>query len=97
MKQAKFAYSPWGKAFEKQTKTIEKQGEKQTKAIEKKFSHRSKINCFFVFKRFSKWKNYIWIEENWRNGKLNSTDITLFIKHVIRKKIKEMILKGLKK
>ena len=29
IEQAKFAYSPLGKAFEKQTKTIENQGEKQ--------------------------------------------------------------------
>ena len=93
MKQAKVAYFSWGKASEKQTETIEKQGEKQTKAIKKKFSHRSKINCFFVFKRFSKWKNYIWTEENLSNGKLNPTDITLFIKQVIRKKIKEMRFK----
>ena len=27
--QAKFAYSPLGKAFEKQTKTIEEQGKKE--------------------------------------------------------------------
>ena len=32
--EAKFAYSFLGKAFEKQTKTIEDQGEKQIKAIE---------------------------------------------------------------
>ena len=32
--QAKFTYSPLGKAFEKQIKTIEDQGEKQTKAIQ---------------------------------------------------------------
>ena len=31
--QAKFTYSPLGKAFEKQIKTIEDQGEKQVKAI----------------------------------------------------------------
>ena len=31
--QASFAYFPWGKAFEKQTETIEDQGEKQKKAI----------------------------------------------------------------
>ena len=31
---AKFAYSPLGKAFEKQTKTIEDLGEKQIKAVE---------------------------------------------------------------
>ena len=32
--QAKFAYSPLGKALEEQTKTIENQGEKQIKSIE---------------------------------------------------------------
>ena len=34
--QAKFAYSPLGKAFEKQTKTIEDQGKKQIKTIQDK-------------------------------------------------------------
>ena len=34
IEQAKFAYSPLGKAFEKQTKTIEDQGKKKIKAIE---------------------------------------------------------------
>ena len=33
IKQVKFTYSLLGKAFEKQTKTIEDQGEKQVKAI----------------------------------------------------------------
>ena len=33
LEQAKFTYSPLGKAFEKQIKTIEDQGEKQIKAI----------------------------------------------------------------
>ena len=33
IEQAKFTYSSLGKAFEKQTKTIEEQGEKQLKAI----------------------------------------------------------------
>ena len=33
IEEAKFTYSPLGKAFEKQTKTIEEQGEKQIKAI----------------------------------------------------------------
>ena len=33
IEQAKFTYSPLGKAFEKQTKTITDQGEKQIKAI----------------------------------------------------------------
>ena len=34
IEQAQFAYFPLGKAFEKQTKTIEDQGKKQIKAIE---------------------------------------------------------------
>ena len=33
IEQAKFSYSPLGKAFEKQTKTIEDQGEKQVEAL----------------------------------------------------------------
>ena len=33
IEQAKFTYSPLGKAFEKQTKTIEEQGRKQIEAI----------------------------------------------------------------
>ena len=34
IEQAKFTYSPLGKAFEKQTKTIEDQGENQVDALE---------------------------------------------------------------
>ena len=34
IEQAKFTYSPLGKAFEKQIKTIEDQGEKQIKSIQ---------------------------------------------------------------
>ena len=34
IEQAKSTYSPLGKAFEKQTKTIEVKGEKQIKAIQ---------------------------------------------------------------
>ena len=34
IEQAKFEYSPLGKAFEKQTKTIEDRGEKQIKATQ---------------------------------------------------------------
>ena len=34
IEQTKFTYSPLGKAFEKQIKTIEDQGEKQIKAIQ---------------------------------------------------------------
>ena len=41
IEQAKFTYSLLGKAFEKQTKTIEDQGEKQIKAIQEKKPIRS--------------------------------------------------------
>ena len=34
IEQAKFIYSPLGKAFEKQIKTIEDQGEEQIKAVQ---------------------------------------------------------------
>ena len=34
IEQAKFTYSPLGKAFEKQIKTIEDQGQKQVEALE---------------------------------------------------------------
>ena len=34
IEQAKFTYSPLGKAFEKQIKTIEDQGKKQVEALE---------------------------------------------------------------
>ena len=34
IQQAKFTYSPLGKALEKQRKTIKDRGEKQTKAIQ---------------------------------------------------------------
>ena len=72
LEQAKFEYPPLGKVFEKQTKTIEDEGEKQVKTLEnnvekKMFRHRSKT--FFVFKAFSKWRSYIWIKQNCRNGK----------------------------
>ena len=36
IEQAKFTYSPLGKAFQKQTKAIEDQGEKQIKSIQDK-------------------------------------------------------------
>ena len=36
IEQAKFTYSPLGKAFEKRTKTIEDQGERQIKSIQEK-------------------------------------------------------------
>ena len=41
IEEAKFTYSPLGKDFEKQTKTMEDQGEKQIKAIQDKRSVKS--------------------------------------------------------
>ena len=43
IEQAKFTYSPLGKAFERQTKTIEDQGKKQIKAIQDKSIEKIKI------------------------------------------------------
>ena len=43
--QAKFTYSPLGKAFKKQTKTIEDQGEKQGWCFK---SFRTKINWEWI-------------------------------------------------
>ena len=42
IEQAKFTYSPLGKAFEKQAKTIKDQGEKQVKAIQDKSTEKIK-------------------------------------------------------
>ena len=45
IEQAKFTYSPLGKTFEKQTKTIEDQGEKQVNNFKKNKTKRpSKVN-----------------------------------------------------
>ena len=44
IEQAKFTYSPLGKAFEKQTKTIKDHGEKQIKAIQGKEEELVNIN-----------------------------------------------------
>ena len=53
IEQAKFAYSPLGKAFEKQTKTIKDQGEKQIKAIEdnKKLDNKQQGNNELLFSK----------------------------------------------
>ena len=52
IEQAKLTYSPFGKAFEKQTKTIEYQGETHIKAIQNKRSIKSirvlKINLVLI-------------------------------------------------
>ena len=43
IEQAKFTYSPLGKAFEKQIKTIEDQGEKQVEALKDSKDHREQL------------------------------------------------------
>ena len=43
--QPKFTYSPLGKSFEKQTKTIESQGQKQIKAIKDSKKQQANINA----------------------------------------------------
>ena len=44
IEQAKFTYSPLGKVFEKQTKTIKDQGEKEIKAIQENKEQLVNIN-----------------------------------------------------
>ena len=44
---AKFTYSPFGKAFEKQTKTVEDQGEKQIKAIQNQGQTKTMKKCAY--------------------------------------------------
>ena len=62
IEQDKFTYSPLGKAFEKQVKTVEDQGQKQidalkdlkpkeqTKPIQDKSNNQSKTTIIFIFK-----------------------------------------------
>ena len=65
IEQAKFTYSPLGNALEKQRKTIKNQGEKQIKALENRVENTQiKISRFFVLKRYSTWRSYIWIKQN---------------------------------
>ena len=49
IEQAKFTYSPLGKAFKKQTKTIEDQGEKQIKAIQDNNKQLANIQGVTIF------------------------------------------------
>ena len=50
IEQAKFTYSPLGKAFEKQIKTNEDQGEKQIKAIQDPGQVKIIKNIFMIVK-----------------------------------------------
>ena len=45
IEQASFTYTPFGKTFEKETKTIEDRGEKQVKAIKDNKKQVANINA----------------------------------------------------
>ena len=64
IEQAKFTYSPLGKAFEKQTKTTEDQGEKQIKAIQDK-----------LIENIKKYSDY---DNDYKNKLLISTEREIF-------------------
>ena len=62
IEQAKFTYSPIGKAFEKQVKTIEDQGEKQKKAIKIKSmlkQSENRIIIMMIVHKFQSKKKYL--------------------------------------
>ena len=50
IEQAKFTYSPLGKTFEKQVKTMEGQGEKQIKAIQVQGQVKTTKNILMMLK-----------------------------------------------
>ena len=90
IEQAKFTYSPLGKAFEKQTKKIEKQGEKQIKALENRVETKFlDIDQNSIASLFS--KNYLNEEATYElnkvlkmenNKKLNSVATELFVRGI---------------
>ena len=49
--QGRFAYSPLGKAFEKQTKAIQEQGKKQVKTLEVLKSSSQKLTLMTLFQK----------------------------------------------
>ena len=53
IQQAKFNYSPLGKAFEKQTKTIEDQGKKQVDALKTSYKKLPSIKVFVPTETFN--------------------------------------------
>ena len=65
IEQVYFAYSPLGKVF------LKNQGEKKIKALRKRVEKKvlGTDQKSIAFKRFSKWRSYIWIEQNCKNGK----------------------------
>ena len=53
IQQAKFNYSPLGKAFEKQTKTIENQGKKQVDALKTSYKKLPSVKDFVPTEKFN--------------------------------------------
>ena len=53
IQQAKFNYSPLGKALEKQRKTIEDQGEKQVDALKTSYKKLPSIKDFVPIEKFN--------------------------------------------
>ena len=78
IEQAKFTYSPLGKAFQKQTKTIEDQREKQIKAIQGKDFNKS----------VEKTKNYF-DDDDYKKELLRSKEREIF-KDIYNKRLDEM-------
>ena len=84
IEQAKFIYSPLGKAFEKQTKTIKDQGEKQTKTIEDQGEKQ--------IKEIQDKKTEIYSDDDYKNKLLLSKEREIFKKiyNEKRNQIEEM-------
>ena len=59
IEQAMFTYSPLGKAFEKETKTIKGQGEKQIKTVENNYIINNQVIMNYCFQRKEKYLRII--------------------------------------
>ena len=92
IEQAKFTYSPLGKAFEKQTKTIEDKGEKQFHALESLKNHDNELPSIEDFVPIENLNPEIINEIKRIEEKKMLTEIKWFIKQLI----KTIILENLK-
>ena len=72
LEQAKFTYSPLGKTFEKQIKTIEDQGEKQIKVIQNQGGIKKK--GFTADAKFNEFDNGFSLLGKIRDGKISLAD-----------------------
>ena len=89
IEQDKFTYSPLGKVFEKQTKTIEDQGEKLVDAL--KFLELSNMQLpsikDFILKKAKSW-NYKQARKNWRRRK-KLVEVKWFTNGILKRMIFE--------